>query len=100
MPREWSDNYPLPGGSDPEERDRIIHTLGNLTLVTGPLNSTMSNAPWIDKKEELKKHSTLFLNKELVNDEERIIWDEEAIENRAHQLYHAAVKIWPHAENL
>ncbi len=50
MPQAWRDNYPLSSVSDPEERDRIIHTLGNLTLVTRPLNSTMSNAPWIGKK--------------------------------------------------
>lgn len=100
MPQDWSDNYPLQIGSDPEERDRIIHTLGNLTLVTRPLNSTMSNAPWIGKKEELKDHSTLFLNKDLVNDTERVIWDEIAIEDRAHELYLAATKVWPHANDL
>jgi len=100
MPQEWRDNYPLRSGFDPEERDKIIHTLGNLTLVNRPLNSTMSNAPWIGKKEELKNHSTLFLNKELVNDEERMVWDEAAIETRAQQLYEAAVKVWPHADHL
>ena len=99
MPQDWKDNYPL-RGADPEERERIIHTLGNLTLVTRPLNSTMSNAPWIGKKEALKDHSTLFLNKELVNDEERVIWDEIAIEERARRLCRAAIKVWPHANDI
>ena len=100
MPQEWRDNYPLPLSADAIERDKVIHTLGNLTLVTRPLNSTMSNAPWVGKREELKHHSTLFLNKELVNDEKRMVWDEAAIADRARRLCKAAIKIWPHSDDF
>jgi hypothetical protein len=40
MPRKWALHWPLPQGSRGEsERDQLIHTLGNLTLLTGKLNS-------------------------------------------------------------
>ncbi len=98
MPQSWRENYPLADGIDEDEREGMIHTIGNLTLVNRPLNSAMSNAPWIGKREELKKHSTLFLNKELVDDTRRMTWDEVAIEERARRLCKAAIKVWPYAD--
>ena len=100
MPQEWRDNYPLSPGVAPEDRDHIIHTLGNLTLVNRPLNSAMSNAPWIGKREELKKHSTLFLNKELVDDCDDVTWGEAQIKARARRLSQVATKVWPYADSL
>lgn len=100
MPEAWRDNYPLPPGVEPEERDGIILTLGNLTLVNRPLNSAMSNAPWIGKRDELKKHSTLYLNKELVDDYDDVTWGEGQIEARACRLSQVAIKVWPYADSL
>lgn len=50
MPRKWQSHshWPL-DGHDEAERDRIIHTLGNLTLLTGKLNSKQSNGGWLGK---------------------------------------------------
>ena len=49
MPRKW--DRPLAasrrGTAAKTERDRLIHTIGNLTLLTGPLNSKVSNGPWL-----------------------------------------------------
>ncbi|MCY4475160.1 MAG: DUF262 domain-containing HNH endonuclease family protein [Chloroflexi bacterium] len=100
MPQAWQDNYPLPPDVNEDDRNQKIHTIGNLTLVNRPLNSTMSNAPWIGKREEMKKHSTLFLNKELVDDEERFAWHEGVIAQRAERLCEAAIKVWPYADQL
>ncbi len=100
MPQEWRENYPLPPGVASEDRDHTIHTLGNLTLVNRPLNSAMSNAPWIGKREELSKHSTLFLNKELVDDYDDVTWGEAQIEVRARRLSQVAIKVWPYADQL
>ncbi len=98
MPQAWHTNWPLPD-DDAEEatahRERAIHTIGNLTLVNGRLNSTLSNAPWDSKREALADHSVLFLNKRLVNKGPQV-WDEDAIEKRAKWLHKRAVKIWPH----
>ena len=104
MPQAWRNNWQLPNDvEDPaqaeRERDHIVHTIGNLTLVDGSLNSAMSNAPWGDKREELDKHSVLFLNKTLLDDAPDV-WDEAAIAERAKQLCAAAAKVWPHADGI
>ena len=42
MPQAWHRYWPLPEGADDDEairnRDRVVHTIGNLTLVNGHLN--------------------------------------------------------------
>ena len=104
MPQAWHSNWPLPDdvagdGEAVAERDRAIHTIGNLTLVNGRLNSSLSNAPWDSKRETLADHSVLFLNKWLVNEGPEV-WDETAIEKRAKWLHERAVKIWPHRGDI
>ncbi len=98
MPIGWqSGNWKLPEEVEDEEeaksnRDRLIHTLGNLTLANGRLNTSLSNKLWEEKREELQDHSTLFLNKVLVMETE---WNEERIEARARQLAKVAIEVWP-----
>ena len=104
MPQAWHTNWPLPDDlSNREEaivkRDRAIHTIGNLTLVTGSLNATLSNAPWDRKKETLADYSVLYLNKRLVN-KGPDVWDENAIEKRGKWLHKRALKIWPHGDSV
>ena len=104
MPQTWHPNWPLPSEMAEDEeavvdRDRMIHTIGNLTLVNGRLNSSLSNAPWDSKRGILADHSVLFLNKRLVNKGPKV-WDETAIEKRAKWLHKRAVRIWPHAEGV
>ena len=80
-------------------RDDVVHRIGNLTLVTKGLNSTLSNARWCDKRVTLDDHSILFLNKTLLDDAPDV-WNEAAIEARAKQLCAAAAKVWPHADGI
>lgn len=97
MPQKWHDNYPLVGEVNEEakaDRDRAIHTIGNLTLVNGQLNAALSNAPWDRKRETLDAHSVLHLNRRLVKKGPEV-WDEVAIEQRARWLHKQAVKVWP-----
>lgn len=104
MPQGWHRHWPLPADEVDEEgatatRDRLIHSIGNLTLVHQRLNSALSNAPWEEKRETLGHHSTLFLNKALLENAPPV-WDETAIADRARQLHRAAVKVWPHANAI
>ena len=104
MPQAWRDNWELPDDVEDKElaahqRDDVVHRIGNLTLVTERLNSTLSNAPWHEKRKTLGKHSVLFLNKTLLDDAPDV-WDEAAIEERARQLCAAAAKVWPHADGI
>jgi hypothetical protein len=105
MPVGWRSHWPLPSAADAAAaaRDHAIHTLGNLTLVTGPLNASMKHAPWTDptpgigKRDALQAHDVLFLNRDIVNDASglRAAWDEFSIAARAADLAVRALKIWP-----
>ena len=103
MPESWQRNWPLPDAMGGDEavnaRDQAVKELGNLTLVTGKLNASLSNAPWHQKRETLKKHTTLRLNWKLL-EEPPDIWNEETIKERSGQLAEMATAIWPYANNI
>ena len=105
MPQNWRPNWPLPGDiADATRaagtRDRLVHSIGNLTLVNRPLNSGMSNASWGDKKGTLSQFSTLYLNKPFMDNAAPAVWDEAEISTRARRLCQAAIKVWPHADGI
>ena len=107
MPQKWDYRWPLPSRERNVEkamelrdnRNRIIHTIGNLTLVSGKLNPKLSNSSWTRKRKELNKHAVLFLNKELV-DEAPSAWNEDTIAERAKRLSSVAAQIWPSADKM
>ena len=76
-------------------RNRLIHTIGNLTLISGGLNSTLSNAPWQDKRETLGKHSVLHLNKDLLEESYDKDWDEDFIQARSKRMAKLVAEVWP-----
>lgn len=73
-------------------RDRVLDTLGNLTLITAPLNQSYGNNPFSDKKTEIQKHSLLRLNADILKQEE---WDVDEIAARSSMLAECAVRRWP-----
>ena len=111
MPQKWMAHWPLPNGQKVDEldillstegydeetrnqvlaRERAVHTLGNLTLVTGPANTAASNADFQKKKDLLSK-SLLAMNAEII---ERSIWSEDDILTRGSVLGEVAVELWP-----
>ena len=104
MPRMWQENWQLPENMEDRtgaalKRDSLVHSIGNLTLVTGRLNSSVSNGPWHDKRAVLDKHSVLFLNKDLLHHAPDV-WNETVIAARARRLCQAAIKVWPHADGI
>jgi hypothetical protein len=94
MPQSWQTYWPLPDDGDAttlsQEREDLIHTLGNLTLVTGPLNSTLSNGAWPAKRHALLEHSSLTLNRTLPEH-----WTVDSIRARSAWLAGQAVNLWP-----
>jgi hypothetical protein len=98
MPRKWELHWPLPsGGIRPDERDRLIHTVGNLTLLTGRLNSKVSNGPWLGadgKRHGLEAHDVLMLNRELLKGSENA-WTDADIRKRSELLASLVIEIWP-----
>ena len=97
MPRKWHPNWPIQDTRMEGERERIIHTLGNLTLLTGKLNSKVSNGPWIGnggKREALEAHDVLVLNRELLK-KAGDQWTDEAIRIRTREMANTIIEIWP-----
>lgn len=98
MPRAWRDHWPEPEPSDdPEEpadlrRDRLVNTVGNLTLLTKNLNGKVSNGPFERKRPEIAEQSALRLNAYFQGVE---AWDEAAIRRRGEALFERALEVWP-----
>jgi len=97
MPRKWATHWPEPSGSHGEaERDGLIHTIGNLTLLTGKLNTKVSNGPWLGnggKREGLEAHDVLLLNRELLK-KAGGAWTDEAIRSRTDEMTKIIIGIW------
>ncbi|MEV0488676.1 DUF262 domain-containing protein [Streptomyces atratus] len=113
MPQSWRDNWP-PLEDDPDEgsgRDELVHSLGNLTLVTARLNPALGNMAWEDKRKWLGEHSLLRLTHgTLLNapagahisafGDWSSSWDEHRIHARGAYLASLAVHIWPSEAEL
>jgi hypothetical protein len=103
LPQSWEDHWPLPGGDEADQlrldREAHVNRLGNLTLVTQPLNTTLTNAPWtktaaspVSKRDELAKRSVLLINQRLCQHDH---WDEQLIDARGAELTGHILRIWP-----
>lgn len=101
MPQKWGVHWPLPTENSSQEnverRNESVDYLGNLTLTTGKLNASISNGPWNEKQEALDKHSTLFLNKDLLSSAPQE-WNEDTIRERTDRLAQKIIQIWKPAE--
>lgn len=112
MPQAWRyhwDTEPPLGPEAAAERDRLVNTIGNLTLVTKSLNGSLSNRPWTDaaarglkdggeagkgKRALLQKFSLLVLNKQIL-EAHPDAWTEDDILDRSAALAGAICEVWP-----
>ena len=99
MPKKWENNWgKLSSQEDKIKRNRKLLTLGNLTIITQALNSTIRDANWTVKlkgKADKKGLNTYSAGLETISsyfslDE----WNEQIIEQRAEFLYEKAKDIW------
>jgi hypothetical protein len=98
MPQSWIKYWPLTDGVSETERDADIHRLGNLTLLTQKLNSTVSNGPWLGeggKAAHLQEKDVILLNSRLLRDYSSKQWDEPGIDARTTQAIDTIVSVWP-----
>ena len=100
MPQRWGQHWPLDDSVSAGERDKLIHTLGNLTLVSKALNPSMSNAGWFGEKGKraaLQDYSSIKITSDVIKlaDAEPNGWDEDLIEERTSQLIDDILSIWP-----
>lgn len=113
MPRGWRVYWGEGVREDPhraEQRDKLINTIGNLTLVTRKLNGALSNRPWTDreaalvaptgkdaglgKRSLLNRYSVLVLNKDIVDDHPDE-WTDDDVRSRSERLAQAVTEVWP-----
>lgn len=105
IPQKSEPHWPLDESqNDPQAwRSSHIHKLGNLTLTTGPLNSSLSNGPWHaplqpkDKRRSLVEHSLLKLNSLLVSRYSEK-FTEADVDERGAYLAELIISIWPGPE--
>ncbi len=94
----FADNMLLQTGESAERcRERLLHTIGNLTLLTTELNSSVSNGPFPGKSANIGINSDLRLNAWLRNSPPPS-WSEASIIARGETLFEAARMIWRRAE--
>lgn len=112
MPQKWATHWPLKGllipshvadypymakdelaehGDAIRQRNAILHSLGNLTLLNRYLNPAASNGS-IELKLIEYKNSVLRLNRWF---DTQLGWDEQAIAQRGLFLAQALCNIWP-----
>ncbi|PYS35712.1 MAG: hypothetical protein DMG14_26330 [Acidobacteria bacterium] len=97
MPQSWEASWPPPKSGTVHERAQRIHTLGNLTLLTAKLNGAVSNGLWAGqngKREALRKHDVLLLNRDL-DSFSPDGWTDDSITQRTEDLIKRIVDIWP-----
>lgn len=115
MPQDWIENWPLENGKQGVRwfertieserqaeikasilRDKISESFGNLTLVTKPLGTSLSNAKYEPRKSEILENSNFALSMSILDAPE---WSEEHIFQRGQRLFECAKKIWPMDSN-
>jgi len=111
MPQSWDKvlAYQVAGMDDDARQARQIalHGFGNLTLLTGALNSSVSNGPFADGndgkdgqgsavlgKRSLLGQSALLLNTAWFHCSDLQQWDEAAMRARGQALRRAALLLW------
>ncbi len=110
MPQSWQAHWPLsqvdthdPSTGEPDalrlqnahkRRDRLVNMLGNLTLITGSLNPSLSNNGWEQKRPELLKFAQVNLTR-YFHEDCAAAWNELAIDKRTAVLSQHLTGIWP-----
>ena len=100
LPVSWTEEWPFEEGefvelwsSAPkaENRNMLLHTLGNLTLLTSSLNISSGNKGFLEKREKPEEHTGLFLNRWFLKKD---CWHETEIRKRSEALADMAMNVW------
>lgn len=107
MPRHWQSTdwarpkaVPASSSETAEQaRNRMIHSIGNLTLVNRRYNSRLSDGTWTRKRGLYREDPEgLALTADLINPGGKApprVWDEEQIRKRSERLAKRVIRVWP-----
>lgn len=94
MPQTLTDAWKHDLGETWQQDYALLHTLGNLTVVTQEWNSQLSNGSYASKHPKLAGHG-LMLNQVYFRDYAPSHWNSDAIRKRAQWLIGKTTEIWP-----
>lgn len=97
LPQKWQSNWRVEDVQAQLDRAEHVHRLGNLTLLTESLNSSVSNGPWLGdsgKWAKLEKYDVLLMNRE-VRRGSKDGWEEQRIDDRTLALVDILTEVWP-----
>jgi uncharacterized protein with ParB-like and HNH nuclease domain len=81
-------------GDNWQQDYELLHTLGNLTVVTKDWNSMLSNSSYHNKQQALAGHA-LELNKVYFGSHAPQVWNGSSIRKRAQWMITKIIEIWP-----
>lgn len=84
---EWNEHF-----SD-EQCKELVHLLGNLTLLSEPMNAAVSNGPYRIKREKFSAESRFRITRELASTHES--WTPVTIKQRGEEIAEWALLRWP-----
>lgn len=99
MPKKWENHWDNSLNNEEKiHRNKKLLTLGNLTIITQSLNSTIRDANWENKKNGKGDKKGLIAYASGLETMSHYLsfddWDEKAIEDRANFLLEKAKEIW------
>jgi uncharacterized protein with ParB-like and HNH nuclease domain len=95
MPQTLTESWKQHLGDNWIQDYELLHTLGNLTLVTQSWNSQLSNALYETKREKFAAHGFLLNQAYFSGPEAPPQWHGETIRARAQWLMEKMTAIWP-----
>lgn len=101
LPQTWDTldgHYPLTAFTPEAKmlRETYLHTFGNLTLLTGPLNGSASNHEFQIKRVRICE--SLYVLNHYFQTFEGTTWSDADIRVRGERLFETALKVWPMAK--
>ncbi|MGX2973022.1 DUF262 domain-containing protein [Helicobacter sp. T3_23-1059] len=98
MPQKWEENW-AEIGINKDNAEKLIYQIGNMTLLNGSLNVSISNAKWEiklngdgSKKNCISKCADLLVTRDDIVDKKE--WNATEIKNRTENLTKEFFKIW------
>ncbi len=94
MPQTPTEAWKRHLGENWQQDYQLLHTLGNLTVVTQDWNSQLSNDSYSVKRQKLAGHG-LLLNQAYFGEQAPDVWNGQSIRGRAQWLMARITEIWP-----
>ncbi len=100
MPKKWRNNWYMEDETreKAENRDKLLLTIGNLTIITQSLNASIRDADWVTKKTGKGNKGGLSAYASEIEITSNALskenWTEQDIEERRDFLYEKAITIW------